>query len=91
MPLITDQTIVVRPGQIRAGDLVHSPESGRTFEVENISPVMIPYWNLTVPVYWIKGTDTQSGSKNKPLTVQTVCLPRSPWNVFSRREVPDPS
>lgn len=56
----------------------------RTFEIDIVAPLMISYWDSMVPVYWIKGIDTQS--TRTPHKVQTVCLPRTSWYVLSRRD-----
>lgn len=81
--MIGFEAIVVRPGQIRPGDVIEDPATSRTFEVDRISPLMIQYRTSMVPVYWIKGVDTQS--TRTPHTVQTVCLPFASWYVLSRR------
>lgn len=87
--MISNETIVVRPSQLRPGDVIADPGMTRTFEIEDIAPLMIPYWGDMVPVYWIKGTDTQSARSSQK--VRTVCLPRTSWYVLARRPVTDPS
>ena len=80
------ETLLLRPGDLRPGDVIYSPGSGRSIEVDEINPIMIPYWDQMVPVFWIKGIDHNMSGK-VIYKVQTVCLPRTPWYVLSRRPV----
>lgn len=78
---LNDQTAFLRPGQLQPGDVIMDPEWGRGILVEEVAPLMIPYWDVMVPVYWIKGNDTLTADR-----VQTVCLPKFSWRVVTRQQ-----
>lgn len=77
-------TRVLKPMDLRPGDVIAGPEQSRIIEVDKVKMILIWYRGVQVPVYWIKGIDSHSG-KNL-IKVQTVCLPRSSWYVFNRRQ-----
>lgn len=77
------EMITRTPSHLAEGDVINDTVGQRAVEIREIHPIVISYCGDMIPVWYLRGEDTQPKLKNRK--VKMVLVPRFPVQVILRR------